>query len=165
MTTPNKMLQFDWDTNPRWDGIKRPYKPEDVMKLRNSIPIEYTLAKVGARRLWHLLKTEDYVNALGAMTGNQAVQQVTAGLKAIYVSGWQTAADANVSGQMYPDQSLYPANSVPELAKRINNSLMRADQVQNLSDGNVNWFAPMMADAEAGFGGNLNTFELTKSDD
>ena len=118
MTTPNEMLQFDWDTNPRWASVERPYKPEDVLKLRNSIKVEHTLAKVGAERLWRLLKSEDYVNSLGAMTGNQAVQQVAAGLKAIYVSGWQTAADANVAGQMYPDQSLYPANSVPELAKK-----------------------------------------------
>jgi isocitrate lyase len=163
MSIPNEMLQFDWDTNPRWEGITRPYKPEDVLKLRNSIKIEYTLAKMGAERLWRLLRTEDYVNALGAMTGNQAVQQVHAGLKAIYVSGWQTAADANTSGQMYPDQSLYPVNSVPELGKRINYALMRADQNQNLGGGDTYWFAPMMADAEAGFGGNLNTFELTKA--
>lgn len=163
MSTPHEMLQFDWDTNPRWEGIKRPYTPEDVLKLRNSIKIEYTLAKMGAERLWRLLKTEDYVNALGAMTGNQAVQQVHAGLKAIYVSGWQTAADANTSGQMYPDQSLYPVNSVPELGKKINYALMRADQIQTLSGGDTYWFAPMMADAEAGFGGNLNTFELTKA--
>lgn len=163
MSTPHEMLQFDWDTNPRWEGISRPYSPEDVLKLRNSIKIEYTLAKMGAERLWRLLRTEDYVNALGAMTGNQAVQQVHAGLKAIYVSGWQTAADANTSGQMYPDQSLYPVNSVPELGKRINYALMRADQIQNLGGGDTYWFAPMMADAEAGFGGNLNTFELTKA--
>ncbi|MGJ3238975.1 MAG: isocitrate lyase [Anaerolineae bacterium] len=163
MSTPNEMLQFDWDTNPRWQNTERPYTPEDVLKLRNSVKIEYTLAKLGSERLWRLLNSESYVNSLGAMTGNQAVQQVAAGLKAIYVSGWQTAADANVAGQMYPDQSLYPANSVPELIKRINNALMRADQVQNLGEGNTYWFAPMMADAEAGFGGNLNTFELTKS--
>lgn len=163
MSTPHEMLKFDWDTNPRWEGITRPYTPEDVLKLRNSIKIEYTLAKMGAERLWRLLRTEEYVNALGAMTGNQAVQQVHAGLKAIYVSGWQTAADANTSGQMYPDQSLYPVNSVPELGKRINYALMRADQIQNLSGGDTYWFAPMMADAEAGFGGNLNTFELTKA--
>ncbi|GAB5492561.1 MAG: isocitrate lyase [Phototrophicaceae bacterium] len=163
MATPNEMLKFDWDTNPRWQGIERPYTPEDVLTLRNSIQVEHTLAKLGSERLWRLLKTEDYVHTLGAMTGNQAVQQVSAGLKAIYVSGWQTAADANVAGQMYPDQSLYPANSVPELVKRINNALMRADQVQNLSEGHKYWFAPMMADAEAGFGGNLNTFELTKA--
>jgi isocitrate lyase len=163
MSSPQEMLQFDWDTNPRWEGIHRPYTAQEVLKLRNSVKIEYTLAKMGAERLWRLLRTEDYVNALGAMTGNQAVQQVSAGLKAIYVSGWQTAADANTSGQMYPDQSLYPANSVPELGKRINYALMRADQIQNLNGGDTYWFAPMMADAEAGFGGNLNTFELTKA--
>jgi isocitrate lyase len=162
MSSPQEMLQFDWDTNPRWEGIHRPYTPQEVLKLRNSVKIEYTLAKMGAERLWRLLRTEDYVNALGAMTGNQAVQQVHAGLKAIYVSGWQTAADANSSGQMYPDQSLYPVNSVPELGKKINYALMRADQIQNLNGGDTYWFAPMMADAEAGFGGNLNTFELTK---
>lgn len=161
-TEIQKMKQ-DWQSNPRWNGIVRPYTPEDVLKLRGSVQVEYTLARMGAERLWELLQSEDYVNALGAMTGNQAVQQVQAGLKAIYVSGWQTAADANVSGHMYPDQSLYPVNSVPELAKRINNALMRADQIQTLSGKEETyWFAPMVADAEAGFGGNLNTYELTK---
>ncbi|MEO1646972.1 MAG: isocitrate lyase, partial [Chloroflexota bacterium] len=162
MTTPHEMLQFDWDTNPRWQGIERPYTPHDVLKLRTSLKIDYTLARHGAERLWRMMKTQDYVNTLGTVTGNQAVQMVQAGLKALYISGWQTAADANISGQMYPDQSLYPSNSVPELIKRINNALMRADQIQNISGGNLDYFVPMMADAEAGFGGNLNTFELTK---
>jgi isocitrate lyase len=163
MMSEAQRMQQDWEQNERWQGISRPYSPEEVLRLRGSIHIEYTLARLGAERLWHLLKTEDYVNALGAMTGNQAVQQVDAGLKAIYVSGWQTAADANVSGEMYPDQSLYPSHSVPELAKRINKSLMRADQIQHLNGGgDTYYFAPMVADAEAGFGGNLNTFELTK---
>lgn len=162
MTDLAQQMQHDWDTNPRWEGIERPYTPEDVLKLRGSIKIEYTLAKLGAERLWELLNSEDYVNALGAMSGNQAVQMVQAGLKAIYISGWQTAADANLAGQMYPDQSLYPANSVPQLIRRINNALKRADEVQHISGGDNYWFAPMMADAEAGFGGNLNTYELTK---
>ncbi len=164
--TDTQQMQHDWDNNPRWKHIKRPYTPDDVLKLRGSIKIEHTLAKLGAERLWNLMTTDDYVNTLGAMSGNQAVQMVEAGLKAIYVSGWQTAADANIAGQMYPDQSLYPSNSVPELIRRINNALMRADQVQHVS-GKANghkkyWFAPLMADAEAGFGGNLNVFELTK---
>lgn len=163
MSSQTQQMQYDWDTKPRWKGITRPYTPQEVLKLRGSIKIEHTLAKLGSERLWELLKSEDYVNALGAMTGNQAVQQIQAGLKAIYISGWQVAADANVSGQMYPDQSLYAVNSVPELIRRINNALMRADQIQHIGDGNTYWFAPMMADAEAGFGGNLNTFELTKA--
>lgn len=159
-----QQIQHNWNTNPRWQGITRPYTPEDVLSLRGSIKIEYTLASRGADRLWQLLQTENYVNALGALTGNQAVQQVQAGLKAIYCSGWQTAADANAAGQMYPDQSLYPANSVPELIKRLNNALMRADQIQHQTrKGNIEWFAPIVADAEAGFGGNLNTYELTKA--
>jgi isocitrate lyase len=158
-----QQMQHDWQTNPRWEGITRTYTPEDVLRLRGSIRIEYTLARLGAERLWELLNTEDYVNSLGAMSGNQAVQMVQAGLKAIYISGWQTAADANIAGQMYPDQSLYPANSVPELIRRINNALMRADQIQHLNaKDDTYWFAPMVADAEAGFGGNLNTYELTK---
>ena len=163
MSSQAQEMQHDWDTNPRWEGITRPYTPQDVLNLRGSIKIEYTLAKMGAERLWELLHSEDYVNTLGAMTGNQAVQQVQAGLKAIYISGWQVAADSNVAGQMYPDQSLYPANSVPELVRRINNALMRADQVQHLNGGDTYWFAPMVADAEAGFGGNLNAFELAKA--
>jgi isocitrate lyase len=162
MTTA-KDLQHEWDNNPRWQGITRPYSPEEVLKLRGSIKIEHTLAKRGAETLWKHLKSEGYVNALGALTGNQAVQQVEAGLKAIYISGWQTAADANLSGEMYPDQSLYPANSVPLLAKRINNALLRSDQIQHMTNsGDTDWLVPLMADAEAGFGGNLNTFELTK---
>ncbi len=156
-------LRYDWDTNPRWRGIYRPYAPEDVLKLRGKVRIEYTLARMGAEKLWDLLHSENYINTLGAMTGNQAIQQVQAGLQAIYISGWQTAADANIAGQMYPDQSLYPANSVPELVRRINNALMRADQISTLQDDDTDWFAPMVADAEAGFGGNLNAFELMKA--
>src|SRR6266849_2957156 len=158
-------LNYDWATNQRWKGVERPYTAEDVLRLRGSIQIEHTLARMGAERLWELLQTEPYVNALGAMTGNQAVQQVQAGLKAIYVSGWQVAADANNAGQMYPDQSLYPADSVPSMCRRINNSLQRADQVHH-AEGKVapsqTWFAPLVADAEAGFGGTLNAFELMK---
>lgn len=147
----------------RFEGIVRPYKPADVAKLQGSVKVQHTLADLGARRLWELLHTEDYVNSLGAMSGNQAVQQVRAGLKAIYCSGWQVAADANVAGQMYPDQSLYPANSVPELVRKINHALQRADQIEHAEGGaKRNWFAPIMADAEAGFGGPLNAFELMK---
>jgi isocitrate lyase len=157
-------LRRDWSENPRWRGIARSYSAEDVLRLRGSKRIEYTLARDGAERLWRLLAEEPFVNALGAVTGNQAMQQVRAGLKAIYVSGWQVAGDANVAGQMYPDQSLYPANSVPELVRRINNALQRADQIQRLdgADG-IDWFAPIVADAEAGFGGVLNAFELMKA--
>ena len=152
-----------WQTHPRWHGIVRPYRSEDVARLRGSIRIEYTLARMGAEKLWELLHSEPYVAALGAATGNQAVQQVQAGLKAIYVSGWQVAADANTSGEMYPDQSLYPADSVPSLVRRINKALQRADQVHSADGRNgVHWFAPMVADAEAGFGGNLNAFDLMK---
>ena len=148
----------------RWEGITRPYSKEDVAKLAGSMKIEHTLARHGAERLWELLHTDHYVHALGAMTGNQAVQQVKAGLKAIYVSGWQVAADANDAGQMYPDQSLYPADSVPNLCRRINQALMRADQIHHSEGKNgMNWFAPLIADAEAGFGGNLNAFELMKA--
>jgi isocitrate lyase len=150
--------------NGRWTGINRPYTQEDVEKLRGSMQIEYTLARQGAERLWDLLQSESYVPALGAMTGNQAVQQVNAGLQAIYVSGWQVAADANDAGQMYPDQSLYPADSVPNVVKRINQALMRADQIHHAEGQNgTHWFAPLIADAEAGFGGNLNAFELMKA--
>ena len=157
-------LQNNWDTKPRWGGIRRDYSAEEVIRLRGSFKITHSLALMGANRLWDLLISEDYVSALGALTGNQAVQQVRAGLKAIYLSGWQVAADANMAGQMYPDQSLYPANSVPELVKKINHSLLRADQIE-FSEGNVSrhWLAPIMADAEAGFGGPLNAFELMKS--
>jgi isocitrate lyase len=153
-----------WHTDPRWIGTKRPYTSQQVVKLRGSIQVEHTLARLGAQRLWWLLQHEDYVAALGALTGNQAVQQVQAGLKAIYLSGWQVAADANNSGQMYPDQSLYPADSVPSVIRRINNALMRADQIHHLDGKNgVYWTAPIVADAEAGFGGTLNAFELMKS--
>lgn len=156
-------LITDWSTNPRWKGIERPYTAEQVVKLSGSVKIEHTLAQVGAERLWNLLRSEEYVSALGALTGNQAVQQVQAGLKAIYLSGWQVAADANLSGNMYPDQSLYPADSVPAVIKRINSALLRADQIQTVTqEGNVHWLAPIVADAEAGFGGNLNAFELMK---
>ena len=148
----------------RFEGIKRPYSPEDVAKLRGSVPIEHTLAKRGAHRLWELLRTEDYINALGALSGNQAMQMVRAGLKAIYLSGWQVAADANTAGQMYPDQSLYPANAGPELARRINATLQRADQIEHSEGGTTrDWFAPIVADAEAGFGGPLNCYEIMKS--
>ncbi|MEE2828822.1 MAG: isocitrate lyase [Myxococcota bacterium] len=148
----------------RWDGVLRPYGLADVLRLRGSVTIEHTLARRGALRLWKLLKEEPFVAALGALTGNQAVQQVRAGLKAIYLSGWQVAADANLAGQMYPDQSLYPANSVPSVVKRINQALQRADQVEHAEGGaEREWFAPIMADAEAGFGGQLNAFELMKS--
>ncbi|MET9779542.1 isocitrate lyase [Nocardiopsis alba] len=157
-------LQRDWETNPRWAGIERTYSADDVVKLRGSVTEEHTLARRGAERLWDLLHTEDYVNSLGALTGNQAVQQVRAGLKAIYLSGWQVAADANLSGSTYPDQSLYPANSVPAVVRRINNALLRADQITwaEGDDTAPEWLAPIVADAEAGFGGVLNAYELMK---
>jgi isocitrate lyase len=156
-------LETRWE-QPRYKGVVRPYQASDVLRLRGSVLVEQTLAQRGADRLWKLLHTEDYVHALGALTGNQAVQQVKAGLKAIYLSGWQVAADANLSGHMYPDQSLYPANSVPHVVKRINQSLQRADQIQH-SEGksDIDFYAPIIADAEAGFGGPLNVFELMKS--
>ncbi|MFC4008850.1 isocitrate lyase [Nonomuraea purpurea] len=162
-----EQLQDDWDNDPRWEGIERTYGAQDVIRLRGSVQEEHTLARLGAQRLWNLLHTEDaddYVNALGALTGNQAVQQVRAGLKAIYLSGWQVAADANLGGQTYPDQSLYPANSVPAVVRRINNALLRADQItwSEGVDGAPYWLAPIVADAEAGFGGVLNAFELMK---
>ena len=153
-----------WANDQRWIGVTRPYTPEDVLKLRGTMKVWHTFAQAGAERLWHLLNTEEYIISLGAMTGNQAVQQVEAGLKAIYLSGWQVAADANLAGEMYPDQSLYPSNSVPAVVKKINNALLRADQIQVL-DGREDgpyWFAPIVADAEAGFGGPLNAFELMK---
>jgi isocitrate lyase len=157
-------LETEWETNPRWAGVRRNYTADDVERLRGSIDIKHTLAELGAERLWRLLQTEPLVAALGALTGNQAIQQVRAGLKAIYLSGWQVAADANLSGNMYPDQSLYPANSVPQVVKRINQALQRADQIDH-SEGKSGtyWFAPIIADAEAGFGGALNAFELMKS--
>src|SRR6266571_3940495 len=156
--------EMNWSANPRWAGVTRPYKAEDIEQLQGSIHIEYTLARLGAERLWNLLHTEPYVAALGAMSGNQAIQQVRAGLPAIYVSGWQAAADANDAGQMYPDQSLYPADSVPNLVRRINQALIRADQIHHAEGRNgIQWLAPLIADAEAGFGGNLNAFELMKA--
>lgn len=157
-------LNREWNSSPRWAGIERSYTPEEVIRLRGSIHIEHTLARLGAERLWQLLHEESYVPALGALTGNQALQQVQAGLKAIYLSGWQVAADANLANEMYPDQSLYPANSVPAVVRAINNAFQRADQVQTSEGrGDVHWFAPIVADAEAGFGGPLNAFELMKA--
>ncbi|HVT02063.1 MAG TPA: isocitrate lyase [Thermoanaerobaculia bacterium] len=157
-------LEAAWSNDSRWSGILRDYTPHDVENLRGSVDVAYTLAELGANRLWHLLHTEKYVAALGALTGNQALQQVRAGLKAIYLSGWQVAADANLSGNMYPDQSLYPANSVPSVVKRINQALQRADQIDHMENKTgTHWFAPIIADAEAGFGGALNAFELMKS--
>lgn len=159
-----EMLEEEWRTNPRWRGIKRDYSAEDVVKLRGSIRIEYTLARRGAERLWQLLHEQDYVAALGALTGNQAVQMVKAGVQAIYLSGWQVAADNNLAGQTYPDQSLYPSNSAPALVRRINNALVRADQIHwSEGDTSIYWQAPIVADAEAGFGGPLNAFELMKA--
>jgi isocitrate lyase len=157
-------LAKEWSDNSRWKGIKRNYTAEDVVRLRGSVMVEHTLAKRGSEKLWNLMHTEPFVNALGALTGNQAMQQVKAGLKAIYLSGWQVAGDANLAGEMYPDQSLYPANSVPMVVKRINNTLTRADQIQ-WSEGkdDIDFFAPIVADAEAGFGGVLNAFELMKA--
>lgn len=157
-------IQNEWETSERWAGISRDYTAQDVVKLRGSLIEEHTLARHGAERLWKLIHEEDFVNALGALTGNQAVQQVKAGLKAIYLSGWQVAADANLASQTYPDQSIYPANSVPAVVRRINNALMRADQIET-SEGTINvedWLAPIVADAEAGFGGALNVYELMR---
>jgi isocitrate lyase len=156
-------LVADWSTNPRWKGIERPYTAEEVVNLSGSYKIEYTIAKLGAERLWTKLNNQDWVAGLGALTGNQAIQEVQAGLEAIYLSGWQVAADANLSGEMYPDQSLYPANSVPAVVKKINQALLRADQIQTLAGTeNTHYLVPIVADAEAGFGGNLNAFELMK---
>ena len=158
-----KTTEKEWKNSPRWKGVRRPYSPADVDRLRGSIHREYSLARAGANRLWNLLKNERYVHVLSAVTGNQAIQQVQAGLKAIYVSGWQVAADMNNSLRMYPDQSLYPSDSVPYLIKRINHSLMRADQIHHLKkDRSVYWMAPLVADAEAGFGGPLHAFEIMK---
>ncbi len=156
-------LKKDWETSPRWKGVKRPYTAEEVLALRPSIDVEYTLARKGAERFWNQINEMPYVNALGAMTGAQAVQMVKAGLKAIYMSGWQVAADSNLSGQTYPDQSLYPSNSVPALVRRVNNALMRADLIE-CAEGKktTDWYAPILADAEAGFGGALHAFELMK---
>lgn len=159
-------LENEWANSPRWKGITRTYTAEDVLKLRGSYKIDYTIAKMMAEKLWNKLNAQDFVAGLGALTGNQAVQEVDAGLEAIYLSGWQVAADANLSGEMYPDQSLYPANSVPMVVKRINNALMRADQIQSVSGvcdaSRKEYLVPIVADAEAGFGGNLNAFELMK---
>lgn len=157
-------LEAAWKTDPRWNGIVRPYSASDVERLRGTLRIEYTLAKAGAERLWKLLHSETHVKALGAMTGNQAVEQVSAGLPSVYASGWQVAADANNAGQIYPDQGLYPADSVPRLVRSINNALQRADQLDHAEgkDGTC-WYAPIVADAEGGFGGTLNAFELMKA--
>ncbi|MGH8542319.1 MAG: isocitrate lyase [Gammaproteobacteria bacterium] len=158
-----KKLEQEWTANPRWKDRKRDYRAADVVKLRGSVPIEHTLAKRGAEKLWRLIHSEDFVNALGALTGNQAVQQAKAGLKAIYLSGWQVAADANTAFTMYPDQSLYPVDSVPTVIRRINNALTRADQIAHAEgDDSIDYFLPILADAEAGFGGVLNAFELMK---
>src|SRR5262245_10034893 len=157
-------LERRWKTDPRWEGVTRPYKAAAVVRLRGSMPIEYTLAKRGATRLWRLLRSEPYVAALGALTGNQAAQMAQAGLKAVYVSGWQVAADANNAGQTYPDQSLYPADSAPALVRRIKQAFARADQIGHYEGrSDIHWYAPIVADAEAGFGGALNAFELMKA--
>lgn len=157
-------LRIDWCNNPRWSGVTRTYSAEDVVRLRGTVPVEHSLARIGAEKLWKSLQDEDFVNALGALTGNQAMQQVKAGLKAIYLSGWQVAADANLAGEMYPDQSLYPANSVPQVVRRINNTLLRADQLSHAEgDDSIDYLQPIVADAEAGFGGVLNAFELMKA--
>jgi len=166
MTTTEKATQLtlDWLTNPRWKGIERPYNAAEVIRLRSKVAIEYSLAKTGAEKLWFKLNSQDYVGALGALTGNQAVQEVAAGLEAIYLSGWQVAADANTAGTMYPDQSLYPVNSVPDVVKKINNALLRCEQIDSVNgDNSKEWMVPIIADAEAGFGGNLNAFELMKA--
>ncbi len=157
-------LITEWTTNPRWKGIERPYTAEEVVKLQGQYKIEYSIAKLGAEKLWEKLNSQDWVAGLGALTGNQAVQEVEAGLEAIYLSGWQVAADANIAGEMYPDQSLYPANSVPMVVQRINNALLRRDQIQSVNGAEqpIDYLVPIVADAEAGFGGNLNAFELMK---
>ena len=156
-------LQREWSTSPRWSGVQRGYSAQDVVRLRGTVAIEHSLARLGAEKLWRNMATVPYVNALGALTGNQAMQQVRAGLKAIYLSGWQVAGDANLAGEMYPDQSLYPANSVPQVVRRINNTLLRADQLHHAEgDDSIDWLQPILADAEAGFGGVLNAFELMK---
>tara|TARA_R110000868_G_scaffold132182_13_gene342806 strand:- start:4567 stop:5844 length:1278 start_codon:yes stop_codon:yes gene_type:complete len=167
MKTKDKIqaLVTDWTINPRWKGIERPYTAEEVVKLQGSYTIDYSVARLGAEKLWNKLNNQDFVAGLGALTGNQAIQEVEAGLEAIYLSGWQVAADANLAGEMYPDQSLYPANSVPQVVKKINNALLRRDQIQcvNGDDNKLDYLVPIVADAEAGFGGNLNAFELMKS--
>ena len=159
-----KQLQSEWSESPRWKGVKRDYSPEDVVKLRGTVNIEYTLARLGAEKFWRLVNQSDPLCGLGALTGNQAIQEVQAGLKAIYCSGWQVAGDGNSSGEMYPDQSLYPVDSVPKMVERINNAFIRTDEIHALNgDTNIDWFPPIVADAEAGFGGNLNAFELMKA--
>ncbi|HEV8602844.1 MAG TPA: isocitrate lyase [Gaiellaceae bacterium] len=158
-----KQLDHEWETDARWQGVLRSYAAEEVLRLRGPVLVEHTLARLGAKRLWRLLATEDYVAALGGMTGGQAVQMAKAGLKAIYLSGWQVAADANLAGQTYPDQSLYPADSAPALVRRLNNALLRAGQIQSVEGENVDWQLPIVADAEAGFGGPLNAYELMRS--
>ncbi|MBO9715764.1 MAG: isocitrate lyase [Pseudoxanthomonas sp.] len=159
-----EQIQHEWNTDPRWAGITRNYTAADVVRLRGTIPVEHSIAKLGAQKLWRYLHEKDFVNALGALTGNQAMQQVKAGLNAIYLSGWQVAADANLAGQMYPDQSLYPADSVPAVVRRINNALLRADQLHHAEgDDSIDFLQPIVADAEAGFGGVLNAFELMKA--
>jgi len=166
MSTEKKIFQLatDWETNERWKGINRPYTAKEVLRARSKVDIEYSLARAGAEKLWKILHSQSHVTGLGAMTGNQAVQEVAAGLDAIYLSGWQVAADANVAGAMYPDQSLYPVNSVPEVVKRINNALLRCEQIDSVNgDNSKDWMRPIIADAEAGFGGNLNAFELMKA--
>ena len=157
-------LKKDWETNSRWKGVERPYSAEEVISIAGSVQIEHSLARAGAEKLWKRLHTDEWVAGLGALTGNQAVQEVSAGMKAIYLSGWQVAADANLGSEMYPDQSLYPANSVPSVVKRINNALLRRDQIEYMEgEPQIDWMVPIVADAEAGFGGNLNAFELMKS--
>jgi isocitrate lyase len=159
-----EQLQKDWDSNPRWKGVKRGYRAADVVRLRGTVPVEYSLARLGAEKLWRYMQSTPFVSSLGALTGNQAMQQVKAGLKSIYLSGWQVAGDANVAGEMYPDQSLYPANSVPDVVRRINNTLRRADEICHAEgDDSIDWLQPIVADAEAGFGGVLNAFELMKA--
>lgn len=166
-TTEDRIQELinDWITNPRWKGVERPYTATEVVTLQGSYQIEHSIAKMGAQKLWIKLKSQDYVAGLGALTGNQAIQEVDAGLEAIYLSGWQVAADANLAGEMYPDQSLYPVNSVPMVVKKINNALLRADQIQTVNEveDKKDYLVPIVADAEAGFGGNLNAFELMKS--
>lgn len=167
MKTKERVQQLitDWETNPRWKGIERPYTAEEVVTLQGSYQIEHSIARRGAQVLWNKLNSQDFVAGLGALTGNQAIQEVEAGLEAIYLSGWQVAADANLAGEMYPDQSLYPANSVPSVVKKINNALLRRDQIQcvNKDEHKIDYLVPIVADAEAGFGGNLNAFELMKA--
>ena len=159
-----EQLRREWASYPRWAGIERTYGPEDVIRLRGSVCIEHTLARLGAAKFWKLLQEDEVVTALGAITGNQAIQEIQAGLKAIYCSGWQVAGDGNSAGEMYPDQSLYPVDSVPKMIERINNALVRTDQIHHMNnDDSIDWLAPIIADAEAGFGGNLNAFELTKA--